>query len=80
MQVSNKYLNYVIPSLGSSAFPKTSLNIPDQTGNILWIIETAREFHKCFFIYALLTTPKPLTVWMTTNCGKFFNRWEYQTT
>ena len=23
---------------------------------------------------------KPLTVWITTNCGKFFKRWEYQTT
>ena len=22
---------------------------------------------------------KPLTVWMTTNCGKFLKRWEYQT-
>ena len=34
--------------------------------------------------FALLTTPKPLTVWMTTilqeNCGKFFKRWEYQIT
>ena len=29
---------------------------------------------------ALLTTPKSLTVWITTNCGKFFRRWEYQTT
>ena len=29
---------------------------------------------------ALLTTSKPLTVWITTNCGKFFKRWEYQTT
>ena len=29
---------------------------------------------------ALLTTPKPLTVWITTNCGKVFKRWEYQTT
>ena len=28
---------------------------------------------------ALLTTPKPLTVWIITNCGKFFNWWEYQT-
>ena len=28
----------------------------------------------------LLTTPKPLTVWITTNYGKFFKRWEYQTT
>ena len=29
---------------------------------------------------ALLTMPKPLTVWITINCGKFFKRWEYQTT
>ena len=29
---------------------------------------------------ALLSTPKPLTVWITTNCGKFWKRWEYQTT
>ena len=28
---------------------------------------------------ALLTTPKPLTLWITTNCGKFWTRWEYQT-
>ena len=31
-------------------------------------------------ISALLTMPKPLTVWITTNCGKFLKRWEYQTT
>ena len=36
-----------------------------------------REFQKTS---ALLTTPKPLTMWSTTNCGKFFKRWEYQTT
>ena len=29
---------------------------------------------------ALLTTPKPLTMWITTDYGKFFKRWEYQTT
>ena len=29
---------------------------------------------------ALLITPKTLTVWITTNCGKFVKRWEYQTT
>ena len=28
---------------------------------------------------ALLIMPKPLTVWITTNCGKFFKRWDYQT-
>ena len=31
-------------------------------------------------ISALLTMPKPLTVWITINCGKFFKRWEYQIT
>ena len=31
-------------------------------------------------ISALLTMPKPLTVWITINCGKFWKRWEYQTT
>ena len=31
-------------------------------------------------ISALLTMPKPLTVWITMNCGKFFKRWAYQTT
>ena len=29
---------------------------------------------------ALLTVPKPLPVWITTNCGKFWKRWKYQTT
>ena len=31
-------------------------------------------------ISALLTMPKPLNVWITINCGKFWKRWEYQTT
>ena len=31
-------------------------------------------------ISALLTMPKPLTVWITTNCGKFLEIWEHQTT
>ena len=39
----------------------------------------AREFHKNIYL-ALLTTPKPLTVWIMTNWGKFLERWEYQTT
>ena len=45
----------------------------------LWIIEKAKEFQETS-ISALLTMPKPLTVWITRNCGKFFKRWEYQTT
>ena len=31
-------------------------------------------------ISVLLTMPKPLTVWLTINCGKYWKRWEYQTT
>ena len=30
--------------------------------------------------FGLLTMSKPLTMWITTNCGKFFKRWEYQST
>ena len=39
-----------------------------------------QESSKKTSISALLTTPKPLTVWSTINCGKFWRRWEYQTT
>ena len=40
----------------------------DQIANTCWIIGKAREFQKnIFFFFALLTMPKPLTVWITTN-------------
>ena len=41
----------------------------DQIANILWIIETAREFQQNIY-FASLTTLKSLIVWTTTNCGK----------
>ena len=51
-------------------------------GNIHWIIEKAREFQKsiyfCFTDYAKAFDCADL--WITANCGKFFKRWEYQTT
>ena len=51
----------------------------NQIASIRWIIKKAREFQKnvyfCFIDYA-----KALTVWIKTNCGKFWKRWEYQTT
>ena len=50
----------------------------DQISNIHWMIEKAEEFQKnicfCFIDYA------KAFVWITTNCGKFLKRWEYQTT
>ena len=47
--------------------------------NICWITEKAREFQKNIY-FNPLTMLKPLTVWITTNCGKFLKRWKYQTT
>ena len=42
----------------------------NQIANICYIIEKARAFRKTS-ISSLLTLPKPLTVWITINCGKF---------
>ena len=51
----------------------------DQIANIHWITEKTREIQKNIY-FCFIATPKPVTVWITTNCGKFFKRWEYQTT
>ena len=50
----------------------------DQIANIRWITEKARKFQKN--IYFCFTDYTEAFVWITTNCGKFFKRWEYQTT
>ena len=51
----------------------------DQIANIHWIIKKQESSRKTS-TSAFLTMPKPLTVWITTNCGKIFKRWDYQTT
>ena len=52
---------------------------PEIKANIRWIMEKAREFQKniyfCFIDYA-----NTLPAWITINCGKFWKKWEYQTT
>ena len=73
-----QYVNYEIPDI-QQGFRK-GRRTRDQIANICWIIKKAREFQKKTPISALLTMPKPLTVWITTNCGKFWKKWEYQTT
>ena len=50
-----------------------------QIANIRWIIKTAREFQKNIY-FCFIDMPKPLTVWITINCGKFLKKWEYHTT
>ena len=72
-----QYVNHELPDV-QAGFRK-GRGSRDQIANICWIIENAREFQKKTPT-ALLTMPKPLTVWITTNCGKFLEIWEYQTT
>ena len=50
----------------------------DQIANILWIIEKAREFQKNIY-FGFIDYAKAF-VWIIINCGKFWKRWEYQTT
>ena len=64
-----QYVNCELPDV-EAGFRK-GRGTRDQIANILRIIENAREFQKKTFISALLTTPKPSTVWITINCGKF---------
>ena len=63
-----QYMNRELPDV-QAGFRK-GRGTRDQIANIRWIMEKAREFQKTS-ISALLTTPKPLTVWITINCGKF---------
>ena len=63
-----QYVNRELPDV-QAGFRK-GRGTRNQMANICWIIEKAREFQKTF-ISALLTMPKPLTVWITINCGKF---------
>ena len=72
-----QYMNHELPDV-QDGFRK-GRGTRDQIANICWIIEKAREFQKTS-VSDLLTMPKPLTVWITINCGKFWKRWEYQTT
>ena len=73
-----QYMKHELPDV-QAGFRK-GRGIRDQIVNIYWIIEKASNFQKKTSTSALLTIPKPLTVWITTNCGKFLKRWEFQTT
>ena len=71
-----QYMNCELPDV-QAEFRK-GRGTRDQIANIHWIIKKAREFQKnsyfCFIDYARAF------VWITINRGKFWKRWEYQTT
>ena len=64
-----QYVSWELPD-AQAGFRKGRGTI-DQIANINWVIEKAREFQKKISTSASLTMLNPLTVWITTNCGKF---------
>ena len=72
-----QYVNCELPDV-QAGFRKgrgTRDQLPTSAGS--W---KKQESSRKTSISALLTMPKPLTVWITINCRTFFKRWEYQTT
>ena len=72
-----QYVNCELPDV-QAGFRK-GRGARDQIANIRWIIKKEESSRKTS-TSTLLTIPKSLTVWITINCGRFFKRWEYQTT
>ena len=71
-----QYVNHELPlRLVLEKAEEPEIKLPISAGS--W--KKQESFRKTS-ISALLTMPKPLTVCITINCGKFFKRWEYQTT
>ena len=67
-----QYVNHELPDVQDGFRKGRETRV--QIGNILWIMEKATEFKRTS-TSALLTMPKPLTVWIITNCGKSIKRW-----
>ena len=72
-----QYMNHELPNV-QAGFRK-GRRTRDQVANISAGSLKKQENSRKTSTYALLTIPKPLTVWIT-SCDKFFKRWEYQTT
>ena len=72
-----QYVNRELPDIqtGFRKAEEPKIKLPTSTGS--W---KKQESSRKISISGLLTMPKPLTVWITINCGKFWKRWEYQTT
>ena len=72
-----KYMNHELPDVQTGS--RKGSGTRDQITNLCRIIRKAREVQKNIY-FCFLTMPKPLTMWATTNSGKFLKRWEYQAT
>ena len=72
-----QYVNLELPDVqvGFRKGEEPEIKLPTSAGSS----KKQKSFRKTS-ISALLTMPKPLTVWITRNCGKFLKKWEHQTT
>ena len=72
-----QYVNRELPDVqaGFEKAEEPEIKLPTSTGSL-----KKQESSRKTSTFALLIMTKPLTVWLTTNCGKFWKRWEYQTT
>ena len=68
-------VNFQVFKLDLEKSEEPEIKLPTSIGSL-----TKQESSRETSTSALLTMPKPLTVWTTTNSGKFLKRWEYQTT
>ena len=71
-----QYMNWELPGVQAGLkAEEQEIKLPTSIGS-----SKKQESSRKTSISALLIMPKSLTVWITTNCGKFFKRWEFQTT
>ena len=72
-----QYMNHELPGVqaGLEKAEEPEIKLPTSIG-----LSKKQESSRKTSTSALLITPKPLTMWITMNCGKLFKRWEYWTT
>ena len=67
-------MNFQMFKLNFKKAEEAEIELPTSAGSL-----EKQESSRKTSTSGLLIMPKPLTVWITINCGKFFKRWEYQT-
>ena len=71
-----QYINCEIPDVQDlEKAEESEIKLPSNVGSL-----KKQQSSRKTSISALLTMPRPLTMWITTNCEIFFKKWEYQTT
>ena len=70
-----QYMNRELVQVGLKKAEEPEIKLPTSVGS-----QEKQESCRKTSTSALLTMPNPLTLWITTNCGEFFKRWEYQAT